>query len=60
MNNIQIQEMQRIIEKYIPLGNENSLCHVGICSIKRCARCQDAQLIRELFDELKLIGHIGK
>lgn len=47
-----IQEMMRIVEHYIPLGDEKALCHVGICSMKRCARCQSAIKIRELIGEI--------
>lgn len=46
-------EMKRIVEKFIPLGSDTSLCHVGICSIKRCGRCQDAIKIRELIRKLE-------
>lgn len=47
-----IQEMMRIVEKYIPLGSDTSLCHVGICSIRRCDRCQSAIKIRELIGDI--------
>lgn len=52
MTNEKINEIKRIIEKFIPLGNDKSLCHVGICSIKRCERCQDAIKIRELVNQI--------
>jgi hypothetical protein len=48
-----MQELQRIIERYIPLGNAQALCHVGICSINRCSRCQDALLIRQIIRRLE-------
>lgn len=48
-----LNEFQRIIERYIPLGNEQALCHVGICSMKRCQRCQDAVKIREVLADMK-------
>ena len=47
-----IQEMMRIVEKYIPLGSDTSLCHVGICSIRRCDRCQAAIKIRNLIGDI--------
>lgn len=53
MTNEQMYEMTRIIEKYIPLGNDTSLCHVGICSIKRCSRCMDAYVIRDLLIQIR-------
>jgi hypothetical protein len=56
----ELNEMKRIVEKLIPLGNDLSLCHVGICSIKRCNRCQDAIKIRELISKLEIEGHIGQ
>lgn len=49
MTSEESNEMKRIIEKYIPLGNDYSLCHVGIYSIRRCERCKDAIKIRDLF-----------
>lgn len=47
-------EIKRIIEKYIPLGDEGFICHVGICSMKRCVRCQDAIKIRDLILTIEL------
>lgn len=55
-----IDEMRRIVEKYIPLGNIASRCHSFICPIEKCSRCQDAATIRRLLNELELFGHIGK
>ncbi len=56
MTSKQLYELKRIVEKLIPIGNDDSLCHVGICSINRCARCQDAFMIRKLIDELEIQG----
>lgn len=48
----EFNELKRIIRLYIPLGYEYSQCHVGICSLEECVRCQDAIRIRELMMKL--------
>lgn len=53
MNEEDINEMKRIIERHIPIGKDDSLCHVGICSIRRCERCKDAFGIRHLIKKLE-------
>lgn len=52
INEEKIDEIKRILDKYIHLGDSNSICHDGICSIIHCARCKDAVYIRAVFNEL--------
>ena len=49
----ELNELKRIVDKYIPLGTTNSFCHSGICFIKNCVRCQDAVKIREMISKEK-------
>lgn len=50
----QIKEMEDIVAIRIPLGKVNSKCHVGICSVQQCQRCQDAVKIHAFFDKLMI------
>lgn len=48
----EIMEMRTILRARFPLGNETSQCHLGICTIRECMRCQDAARIWYLVNNI--------
>ena len=45
-----------ILERYLKMGNENSICHKNLVDINSCARCVGAELAHKIIDkEIKLL-----